>query len=304
MEAILAHELAHIRRCDYLANLLQVVVETLLFYHPAVWWISARLRQERENCCDDLAVAACGDRLGYARALTRLEELRHEAPSAATALGMAADGGDLIQRIRRVVGLPSRRPGRWQAGAVLLIALLASGVASGISFPPREVYSGKHGKGGTNKGPALEISLALDRPVIRPGQPVSVTITYTNTTKQPLILIANGQAGEGGFPGETYLLDRGEAQVLYTVQAVDPAIQQIELPPLQSWKRTIPDLAAFLARDKVTFEGTLGRNPFSQAGQYTLRLRYDATNRSSPQPAFSGSVQSNEVDLVVKADAK
>ena len=72
---VLAHELAHIRRHDFLVNLLQTVVETLLFYHPAVWWMSRRVRVEREHCCDDLAVAVCGEPARYARALARLEEL-------------------------------------------------------------------------------------------------------------------------------------------------------------------------------------------------------------------------------------
>jgi beta-lactamase regulating signal transducer with metallopeptidase domain len=76
IEMVLAHELAHIRRHDFLVNLLQALVETLMFYHPAVWWMSRRVRIERENCCDDLAVAVCGNPLQYARALTRLEELR------------------------------------------------------------------------------------------------------------------------------------------------------------------------------------------------------------------------------------
>ena len=76
LEAVIAHELAHVRRHDYLVNLLQAVVETLLFYHPAVWWLSHRIRIERENCCDDLAVELCGDRVDYARALADLEELR------------------------------------------------------------------------------------------------------------------------------------------------------------------------------------------------------------------------------------
>src|SRR5207237_1132196 len=75
-EALIAHELAHIRRYDYLVNLLQSIVETLLFYHPAVWWLSRRVRTEREHCCDDLAVATTGDVLLYARALTTLETLR------------------------------------------------------------------------------------------------------------------------------------------------------------------------------------------------------------------------------------
>jgi hypothetical protein len=74
LEALLAHELAHVRRQDYLVNLLQTIVETLLFYHPAVWWLSHRIRIEREHCCDDLAASVCGDRVSYAKALVAMEE--------------------------------------------------------------------------------------------------------------------------------------------------------------------------------------------------------------------------------------
>jgi beta-lactamase regulating signal transducer with metallopeptidase domain len=99
LEALLAHELAHIRRYDYLVNLLQTTIETLFFYHPLVWWVSAQVRQEREHCCDDLAVAACGDVLTYARALTTLEQLRRSEPQ----LAVAASGGSLLVRIQRLV---------------------------------------------------------------------------------------------------------------------------------------------------------------------------------------------------------
>src|SRR5205085_11492852 len=98
LEALIAHELAHIRRHDYLCNLLQTIIETLLFYHPAVWWLSKRVRIEREHCCDDAAVAATGDVLVYARALTALEQLRRRP---APALVIAANGGSLMQRIQR-----------------------------------------------------------------------------------------------------------------------------------------------------------------------------------------------------------
>lgn len=99
LEALLAHELAHIRRYDYLINLLQTTIETLFFYHPLVWWVSAQVRQEREHCCDDLAVAACGDVLTYARALTTLEQLRGSEPQ----LAVAASGGSLLVRIQRLL---------------------------------------------------------------------------------------------------------------------------------------------------------------------------------------------------------
>ena len=109
LEALLAHELAHIRRHDYLVNILQMVVETLLFYHPAVWWISGRIRHERELCCDDIAVAACGNAVAYARALTQLEKLRPVGPS----LVMGSAGGGLYRRVQRLLGcrgedVPSR----------------------------------------------------------------------------------------------------------------------------------------------------------------------------------------------------
>jgi beta-lactamase regulating signal transducer with metallopeptidase domain len=119
IEAILAHELAHIRRHDYLINVLQMAIETALFYHPAVWWISAQMREERENCCDDIAAQTCGDRLLYARALARMEELRHwPAP-----LAMGAAGGPLARRIRRILQTPQRRKiGAQSPAAAILLA--------------------------------------------------------------------------------------------------------------------------------------------------------------------------------------
>jgi len=120
-EAILAHELAHVRRRDYLVNIVQRVVETLLFYHPAVWWVSGWIRREREHCCDELAASVCGDRVGYARALRALEELRAHAP----ALAMGAGGGDLLVRIRRLVDrTPVPAPG-WPGGVAMIVPLVA-----------------------------------------------------------------------------------------------------------------------------------------------------------------------------------
>jgi beta-lactamase regulating signal transducer with metallopeptidase domain len=122
LEALLAHELAHIRRHDYLVNFLQAAVETMLFYHPAVWWVSHCLRVEREHCCDDLAVRALGDRVTYARALTALETFR----GAGAPLVLAGSGGSLLARIRRILGLPPERTGLTPAGlgGMMVLALL------------------------------------------------------------------------------------------------------------------------------------------------------------------------------------
>lgn len=103
IEAVLAHELAHIRRCDYLVNLIQTLIETALFYHPAVWWISRKLREEREMCCDDMALEVMQDRVIYASALACLEEARR------SPMALAASGGSLLRRIRRMAGMNERK---------------------------------------------------------------------------------------------------------------------------------------------------------------------------------------------------
>ncbi len=125
LEAILLHELAHIRRRDYLANGLQIVAETLLFHHPAVWWISRRIRLERECCADALAASACGNRIVYARALAALEEQRSGSPGWV----VAASGSDLRQRIERLLGVRSRPagyPGHWLIGLLASLLLVAA----------------------------------------------------------------------------------------------------------------------------------------------------------------------------------
>jgi TonB family protein len=121
LEAVLAHELAHIRRHDYLVNLLQMAAETLLFYHPAVWWISTRIRHERELCCDDVAVRATGGALSYARALTALEKLRAARP----VLALRSTDGPLFLRIRGLVaGGGEYGPSKLSGAVALALALI------------------------------------------------------------------------------------------------------------------------------------------------------------------------------------
>ncbi len=127
LHSILAHELAHIRRHDYLINLLQTAVETLLFYHPAVWWVGRTMRVERENCCDDLAIEVCGDVAGYARALAQLEQLRIGTPQPA----MAVNGGQLLGRIRRLLEEEqSKHPAPKSLGAILSAFVVLAIVAT------------------------------------------------------------------------------------------------------------------------------------------------------------------------------
>jgi beta-lactamase regulating signal transducer with metallopeptidase domain len=128
LETVIAHELAHVQRLDGLVNLLQIAAETLLFYHPGVWWLSRRIREEREHCCDDVAISVCGNAVEYARALTLMEEWR-----SAPALAMAVNRSPLAARITRLLGIGTtgsaiRSPGL-AAGILCLTAALIAGNA-------------------------------------------------------------------------------------------------------------------------------------------------------------------------------
>ena len=137
VELILLHELAHVRRHDYLVNLLQTLTEGLFFYHPAVWWISGVVRAEREHCCDDLAVdvSSSAGAYEYALALTALEQSRWGSTDQLNrAAGVAATGGILMTRIHRL--LYPKRPTAVSAGTPLLGVVLAVLVAwQGMATP-------------------------------------------------------------------------------------------------------------------------------------------------------------------------
>jgi TonB family protein len=126
LDALILHELAHIRRLDTITNILLVAVETLLFYHPAVWWVSRRVRIEREHCCDDFAVSACGDAAMYVEALTSLEAWK-----GAGSLALAANGGKLKDRVARLLDAPaqSRRFSLSAMTGLALLGLLGASIA-------------------------------------------------------------------------------------------------------------------------------------------------------------------------------
>ncbi len=132
VEMLLAHELAHIRRHDYLVNALQSIAEALLFYHPAVWWISGHIRAEREVCCDDTAVAIGGDAFTYACALAGLASRRPAFLNPA----LAANGGSLPERIGRLLNQPVR-DARPRSGAALAAGFLIACAAWGLLAQPQ-----------------------------------------------------------------------------------------------------------------------------------------------------------------------
>ena len=210
LETIIFHELAHIRRYDYLVNITQTVIEILLFYHPAVWWVSRRIRVERENCCDDWAVERCGDGIAYARALTEIELLRQISPQ----LAMGIDGGSLLKRIHRIVGRAEqtqKRSGSWTAGAIALATMVILLTGAKIPLFPDAGDSrrmdGPTSKSAKESGPSKssepspadgqsteeEDNQPATPPTAESGKPgfISgmVSVGYTNLTVDELIAI-------------------------------------------------------------------------------------------------------------------
>jgi TonB family protein len=189
IELIIAHELGHIRRWDYLANLFQVVIETVLFYHPVVHWISRDVRNARESCCDDLVLSvANGNPLTYARALANLEELRHDLNLIAPALG--AGGGVLLTRIRRIVGVaemldPLPRSNAWPlllaAAAVVCLAWRPQHVASELSVA-------------LSAAPAQTLAMVSGNPRLAAAAVSNVPMPSSIPTIVPMTASPNAQA--------------------------------------------------------------------------------------------------------------
>lgn len=138
LEAVLAHELAHIRRQDLWINFLQRVAETIFFYHPVVWWISKEIRHEREVCCDEMAIDALGHRLNYAKSLERVASWQLDHPNGALAVNFLGNHqGQLLGRVRQILGVSPPQAGErsWPAGLVLMFIPLLLWATSAIFWP-------------------------------------------------------------------------------------------------------------------------------------------------------------------------
>lgn len=148
LEMLILHELAHIRRHDYLVNFLQTLVEILLFFHPAVLWVSKQMRNEREYCSDDIAVQHCGDAIAYAHTLADTASLCTKAHKRTIPdMAMAASGGDLKQRVTRLVGhhcAPSNNVSKWLASATIIFSVLLLSSTQLLTMPLFDIWHNKN----------------------------------------------------------------------------------------------------------------------------------------------------------------
>lgn len=157
LEAVLAHELAHIRRRDYLVNLLQHIVETIYCFNPAVWWVSSLIRNEREHCCDDMAIAHTGDKRNYLNALVNCQEYYLSVP--AYALSFAGRRQQLTERVRRLIYGTIRGTYRMEK-MLLSIAVLVTMTVSLVLYH----YTGR---------PAMYRTVSKVPAVARPSAPIT-----------------------------------------------------------------------------------------------------------------------------------
>jgi peptidoglycan/xylan/chitin deacetylase (PgdA/CDA1 family) len=226
LEAVLAHELAHVRRHDYLVNLLQSLAEAALFYHPAARWASRHVRREREHACDDLAAAATrGGPVAYARALARLEQLRAEGTTDVRPALAADGGGELLARIRRLVR--TQQPARPSArlapafAAALLLAAAFGALAGAQNYTPGASSSApSRGEGRQSRDRRIAVTF-VGLPTFRASRDSVETLRAT--TKKLLADMAENKITAVGFVGEGMLGD------------ADPRVREARLDTLRAW---------------------------------------------------------------------
>ncbi len=197
VEAALLHELVHVRRHDYLMGLALALTEALLFFHPAIWWLSRRARQEREHCCDDGVVAHTGDALRYALALTDLEALRGEYTTPPTPkLGQSATGGELMSRVHRLIdssksakSVAGSTPARRSPNLLMPVLTLGLSVALAVVVAPA-CFDGEHALAKGDQELDAEVEAArrhqVDESVDAAAMPVAVAIAEDKGDREQL----------------------------------------------------------------------------------------------------------------------
>jgi len=164
LEALLAHEMAHIRRHDYLVNLIQSAIEIVLFYHPTVWWLSTRVRVEREQIADDLAASMLGEPRRLALALSELDQFQFSTPQ----LAHGAHGGNLMSRIKRLVR-PDTEPLNWK----MALPILGLAAACGAFYANAQTVQ-------PAPGTPVAAAARSSKVAVNPGTPVTVKFERAN----------------------------------------------------------------------------------------------------------------------------
>ena len=220
LETIIAHELVHIRRCDYLVNFAQSFIEILFFYHPLVWWISAQARRERECACDDAVLRTLeNSHIVYANALANLEEFRRTAKATTPSILVAANGGKLMTRIRRILQKNTKKSADagnslWSASFLAFALILA--VLAGIFSATDNLSVNAQSDSKVKKDRKIAVGFVSIPPVDRMGNPpkdseatARLTIAKLTEHKIPAIGFVQGgmiSDGEKLYPAQANIV--------------------------------------------------------------------------------------------------
>lgn len=237
LEMLLLHELAHIRRHDYLVNFFQTLVEILLFFHPSVHWVSKQMRNEREYCSDDIAVQHCGDAVAYAHTLADTASLctnnhRHTIPN----MAMAASGGDLKQRVIRLVDhhcAPQNNISKWLASATIIFSVLALSSKQLLTMPLLDILPNDKAIKNTSNTAQASINTQLSDEIIPPSSIAQQLLTpQQDLTEQP-------ESSPTLIPAEIKESLTTQVQQTLSLSKVIPAKSQFKALPLETTQSTL-----------------------------------------------------------------
>ena len=225
IETILMHELAHIRRADYLVNLCQRLVEALLFYHPAVWWLSSVMRTERENCCDDVVVSLSDSTRDYALALAALERNR----SAVQEAVVAVSGGSLANRIRRVL-YPNSTNGHWAGTLAPVLAAAIVVVAATASLQAKQALAHPEPGPADPKAPITQTS-SVSSSASFEGESARRAVSLAPASRTPISILVNSDSRAifeiiGNLAGVTVKFDPSFVSQRASIRLTDATLTQ------------------------------------------------------------------------------
>jgi len=285
LEMLILHELAHIRRHDYLVNFLQTLVEILLFFHPAVLWVSKQMRNEREYCSDDIAVQHCGDAIAYAHTLADTASLctkahNHTIPD----MAMAASGGDLKQRVIRLVGhhcAPSNNISKWLASATIIFSVLLLSSKQLLTMPLLDIWH--------NENPWKQPSHALSNTGKKQTSSNFLNKDLPNTSIAQQLLTPQQL---------TFQRDVHKAQDLFTRASQSTDNKLLALASIEMQTQETPEVKV-VENGQRTFKSPQAIS--NEASQFNTKLDNLSSNVSSkPKRNIESTVNSNSL-MVEKA---
>jgi len=320
LEMLLLHELAHIRRHDYLVNFFQTLIEILLFFHPAVHWISKQMRNEREYCSDDIAVQHCGDAIAYAHTLADTASLctkahHHTIPD----LAMAASGGDLKQRVVRLVDhhcAPKNNISKWFASVTIIFSVLLLSSKQLLTMPLLDIWYNEKPWQDSNKPTTVKNNNSTDNKVPNSSIAQQLLAPLEKLSESQLLFSKNRQDNSQIFTESVIkapLTIVAQQQVTSNIvtQPASQSIAQLENAPLTTSQpnrlRNELKISKNSRVEKIfehtepLSESSLEATPYKQDIDTLATLSLSKTAKLSKEKSIKASATSPHIKLLAEA---